>query len=159
GPAAAAPATRAAAAARPSQPAPVTGSMVPLPPPAATVSARKRAARAAHVQEQKAREEQLRQHQDLAKKLTFLNSFDNNPKPAPTQIKVATYRDGKTARAKVAALEKQGIKASLREGKDDQGAYYTVYRPAPNPKKSEKLAQDKGTAKPVSPGSSRKPQN
>ncbi|MGA7561859.1 MAG: hypothetical protein WBW55_01485, partial [Desulfobaccales bacterium] len=148
-----------AAASRPSPPAPVTGSMVPLPPPAATVSARKRAARAAHAQEQKAREEQLRQHQDLAKKLTFLNSFDNNPKPALPQIKVATYRDGKTARAKVAALEKQGIKATLREGKDDQGAYYTVYRPAPNPKKSEKLAQDKETAKPLSPASSHKPQN
>ncbi|MGD0217283.1 MAG: hypothetical protein ACLPOQ_04280 [Desulfobaccales bacterium] len=156
---AAAPAARAAAASRPSPPAPVTGSMVPLPPPAAAVSARKRAARAAHAQEQKAREEQLRQHQDLAKKLTFLNSFDNNPKPALPQIKVATYRDGKTARAKVAALEKQGIKATLREGKDDQGAYYTVFRPAPNPKKSEKLAQDKDAAKPVSPASSHKPQN
>ena len=101
----------------------------------------------------------MRQHQDVAKKLTFLNSFDNNPKPALPQIKVATYRDGKTARAKVAALEKQGIKATLREGKDDQGAYYTVFRPAPNPKKSEKLAQDKDAAKPVSPASSHKPQN
>jgi len=156
---AAAPAARAAAASRPSPPAPVTGSMVPLPPPAAAVSARKRAARAAHAQEQKAREEQLRQHQDLAKKLTFLNSFDNNPKPALPQIKVATYRDGKTARAKMAALQKQGIKATLRQGKDDQGAFYTVYRQAANPKEPEKLAQGKDKAKPISAGSSPKPQN
>ncbi len=156
---AAAPATRAAAAAKPSQPAPVTGSMIPLPPPAAAASPKKRAAHAAHVQEQKAREEQLRQHQDLAKKLTFLNSFDTTAKPAPTQIKVATYRDSKTAQAKVAALQKQGVKATLRQGKDDQGAYYTVYRQAANPKEPEKLAQGKDKAKPSSADSSSKPQN
>jgi hypothetical protein len=133
--------------------------MVPLSPPAAAASPRKRAARAAHAQEQKAREEQLRQHQDLAKKLTFLNSFDTIAKPAPPQIKVATYRDSKTAQAKMAALQKQGVKATLRQGKDDQGAYYTVYRQAPNPKEPEKLAQGKDKAKPISAGSSRKPQN
>jgi hypothetical protein len=156
---AAAPAARAAAAARPSQPGPVTGSMVPPSPPAAAVSPKKRAARAAQAQEQKAREEQLRQHQDLAKKLTFLNSFDTAAKPAPPQIKVATYRDSKTARAKMAALQKQGVKATLRQGKDDQGAYYTVYRQAANPKEPEKLAQGKDKAKPISADSSRKPQN
>ena len=156
---AAAPAARAATAARPSQPGPVTGSMVPLSPPAAATSARKRAAHAAHAQEQKAREEQLRQHQDLAKKLTFLNSLDTTAKPAPTQIKVATYRDSKTARAKMAALQKQGVKATLRQGKDDEGAYYTVYRPAANPKEPEKLAQGKDKAKPSSAGSGSKPQN
>jgi hypothetical protein len=149
----------ATAAAKPSQPGPVTGSMIPLPPPAAAASPRKRAARAAHAQEQKAREEQLRQHQDLAKKLTFLNSFDTTAKPAPTQIKVATYRDSKTAQAKMAALQKQGVKATLRQGKDDQGAYYTVYRQAANPKEPEKLAQGKDKAKPSSADSSRKPQN
>jgi hypothetical protein len=156
---AAAPAARAATAARPSQPGPVTGSMVPLSPPAAAASPRKRAARAAQAQEQKAREEQLRQHQDLAKKMTFLNSFDTTSKPAPPQIKVATYRDSKTARAKMAALQKQGVKATLRQGKDDQGAFYTVYRQAANPKEPEKPAQDKDKAKPISAGSSHKPQN
>jgi len=156
---AAAPATREAAAARSSQPGPVTGSMVPLSPPAAATSPRKRAARAAHAQEQKAQEEQLRQHQDLDKKLTFLNSLDNTTKPAPPEIKVATYRDSKTARAKMAALQKQGVKATLRQGKDDQGAYCTVYRPAANPKEPEKLAQGKDKAKPGSAASGSKPQN
>jgi hypothetical protein len=156
---AAAPATREATAARSSQPGPVTGSLVPLSPPAAATSPRKRAARAAHAQEQKAREEQLRQHQDLAKKLTFLNSLDNTTKPAPPQIKVATYRDSKAARAKMAALQKQGVKATLRQGKDDEGAFYTVYRPAANPKEPEKLAQGKDKAKPGSAVSGSKPQN
>ncbi len=156
---AAAPAARAAAAAKPAQPGPVTGSMLPLSPPAAATSARKRAAHAAHAQEQKAREEQLREHQDLAKKLTFLNSLDNTAKPAAAQIKVATYRDSKTARAKMAALQKQGVKATLRQGKDDEGAYYTVYRPAANPKEPEKLAQGKDKAKPSSAGAGSKPQN
>ncbi len=154
---AAPPAARAAAAARPAQPAAVASSMVPLSPPAAATSPKKRAARAVHAQEQKAREEQLRQHQDLAKKLTFLNSFDT--KPAPPQVKVATYRDGNAARAKVAALQKQGVKATLRQGKDDQGAYYTVFRPAATPKEPEKLAQGKDKAKPGSAGASPKPQN
>jgi hypothetical protein len=133
--------------------------MIPLSPPPAATSARKRAARAAHAQEQKAREEQLRQHQDLAKKLTFLNSFDTTGKPAPTQIKVATYRDSKMARAKMATLQKQGVKATLRQGKDDKGDYYTVYRQAANPKEPEKLAQGKDKTKPISAGSSSKPQN
>ncbi len=156
---AAGPAARAATAARSSQPEPVTGSMVPLSPPAAPVSAKKRAARAAQAQAQKAREEQLRQHQDLAKKLTFLNSFDTAAKPAPPPIKVATYRDSKTARTKMAALQKQGVKATLRQGKDDQGDFYTVYRQAANPKEPEKPAPGKDKAKPGSAASSRKPQN
>ena len=168
---AAAPATTATSARSP-HPAPVTGSMAPLPPPAAAASSKKKA-KAAQVQhEQKAREEQLRQHQDVAKKMTFLNSFDSTPKPSqkkdkdktkataakpqPAQVKVATYRDSKTAQAKMAELQKKGVKVTLKQGKDDKGACYTLYRQAPAApsNEAEKMAQSKEKAG----GAGRKPQ-
>ncbi len=148
-----------AASAKAPHTAPVTGSMAPLPPPAAAASSRKKAKSAQAQHEQKAREEQLRQHQDVAKKLTFLNSFDSTPKPGlkkdkdkgkaaaakpPAQVKVAVYRNSKSAQAKVAELQKKGIKASVKQGKDAKGACYTVYRQAPAaaPKEPEKVAQN-----------------
>jgi len=168
---AAPPATAAAGAgAKSSHPAPVAGSMAPLPPPAAAASSKKKAKSAQAQHEQKAREEQLRQHQDVAKKMTFLNSFDSTPKPGqkkdkdkskagaakpqPAQVKVATYRDSKTAHAKLAELQKKGVKASVKQGKDAQGVTYTLYRQAPaHPKEPENVAQTK-----EKPGSGRKPQ-
>ena len=111
----------------------------------------------ARAQEQKAREDQAHQErQTMARKLTFLNSFDSTPKSGqkkdktkataaksqPTQIKVGTYRDGKTAKAKMAEWQKKGVKVSLKQGKDAKGAYYTLYRqapaaPRPTPKKAK----------------------
>jgi hypothetical protein len=174
-PAAPAPHPATAAAAHAHHPKPVVGSMASLPAPAAASKNKKRAKAAARAQEQKAREEQVhRERQAMARKLTFLNSFDSAPKsgqkkdktkttaakPHPTQIKVATYRDSKTARAKMAEWQKKGVKVSLKQGKDAKGAYYILYRQAPaaasaHPQESEKLAQKK--AKPGSPGASRKP--
>ncbi len=170
----AAPAATTAAGAKSHHPAPVTGSIAPVPAPATAASAKKKAKSAQAQHEQKVREDQLRQHQDVAKKMTFLNSFDSTPKPGqkkdkdktkaaaksqPAPVKVATYRDSKTAQAKLAELQKQGVKATLKPGKDAQGACYTVYRPAPapaHPKETEKVAQTK--EKTGSPAPSRKPQ-
>lgn len=156
------------AAAKQSQPGPVIGAVVPPSPPAATTSAKKRAAKAHLAQEQKAREEQLRQHEALAKKLTFLNSFDTPARPGQkktaakstsTLVKVATYRDRKTAQAKVAELQKKGVSATLKQGHDHQGAYYTVYRQAASPKEPERLAQGKEKEKRDSTPSSSKSKN
>lgn len=168
---AAPPATTTAGAKSP-HPTPVTASMAPLPPPAAAASSKKKAKSAQAQHEQKAREEQLRQHQDVAKKMTFLNSFDSTPKlsqkkdkdktkaaaakPQPTQVKVGTYRDSKTAQAKLAELQKKGVKASVKQSKDAKGACYTVYRPAPAApaKEADKVAQSKEKTA----GAARKPQ-
>ena len=179
---AAAPATPAphaatAAAAHAPHPQPVAGSIAPLPAPAAASKSKTRAKAAARAQEQKAREEQLhRERQTMARKLTFLNSFDSTPKSGqkkdktkttaaksqPTQIKVGTYRDDKTAKARMAEWQKKGVKVSLKQGKDAKGAYYTLYRQAPaatpaHPQESEKLAQKK--EKPGNAGPSHKPRN
>lgn len=169
-PAPAAPPATASAAAKSAHPAPVAGSMAPLPPPAAAASSKKRAKAAQAQHEQKARDEQLRQHQDVAKKMTFLNSFDSTPKPSqkkdkdkatsakpqPALVKVATYRDSKTAQARMAELQKKGVKVTLKQGKDDKGASYTLYRqtPATPSKETEKTAQSKEKTG----GAGRKPQ-
>lgn len=164
-----------AAAAHAPHPQPVAGSIAPLPAPAAASKSKKRAKDAARAQEQKAREDQAhRERQTMARKLTFLNSFDSAPKsgqkkdktkssaakPQPTQIKVGTYRDGKTAKARMAEWQKKGVKVSLKQGKDAKGAYYTLYRQAPaatpaHPQESEKLAQKK--EKPSNADASHKP--
>ena len=160
--------TAASASAKSPHPAPVTGSMAPLPPPAAAASSKRKAKAAQAQHEQKARDEQLRQHTDVAKKMTFLNSFDSTPKPSqkkdkptaakpqPAQVKVAAYRDSKTAQAKVAELQKKGVKASVKESKDAKGACYTVYRPAPAApaKEADKVVQSKEKTA----GAARKPQ-
>ena len=110
----------------------------------------------------------------MARKLTFLNSFDSTPKSGQkkagtkttaaksqaAQVKVGTYRDGKIAKARMAEWQKKGVKVSLKQGKDAKGAYYTLYRQAPaaapaHPQESEKLAQKKG--KTVSAAPSHKP--
>lgn len=147
-----------AAAAPPKQGAPVTGSIAELPPSPAGA---KKKAKSGPVssRDAKAKEEEMhRLRQEVAKKLKFQNSFDTAPKTAkqkpkekeakaktaaaPTQVKVAQFRDAKAAKAKVAELQKKGIKASLKQGKDGKGAYYTVYRQsAANPQGDDKVAQ------------------
>ncbi len=164
------PTAKTTASAKVPEPAPVTGAIAPVPAPAAAATAKKQAKSSQAQQAQKAKEDQLRQErQDVAKKLTFLNSFDSTPKAGqkkdkgaaakapPAQVKVATYRDSQTAKAKMAELQKKGIKVTLKQGKDDQGATYTVYRQAPTPpKESEKVAQSK--EKPGAAAPPRKPQ-
>jgi hypothetical protein len=146
-----------AAAAPPKQGAPVTGSIAELPPSPA--GAKKKAKSASGSRDHKAKEEEIHQlRQEVAKKLKFQNSFDTAPKTAkqkpkekeakaktavaPTQVKVAQFRDAKAAKAKVAELQKKGIKTTLKQGKDGKGAYYTVYRQsAAKPQGNDKVAQ------------------
>jgi hypothetical protein len=138
-PAASAPATPVAAA--PARPAPVTGSIAPVPHPAA---AKKKAKAGTAHQDHKSREEELRQvRREVVQKLKFQNSFDTGPKAKlpkakdrdkaksqPTQVRVADYRTSKEAQARVAELNKKGVKATLKTTKDSKGALYIVYKPA-----------------------------
>jgi hypothetical protein len=157
---ASAPAPLAAAAKQPGA-APVTGSIAAVP--ASSTSAKKKSKSGSSSRDHKAREEEMhRLRQEVAGKLKFQNSFDTAPKPsklsskqkskekeakaktagAPTQVRVAQYRDAESAKAKVAELQKKGIKATLKQGKDQKGTFYTVYRQsAANSPTSEKLAQ------------------
>jgi hypothetical protein len=148
----------AAVAAKAGSPAPVAGSIAPLPPPAATSVARKKGkTRTAH-RDRKSREEELRRvRQEMVKKLRFQNSFDTGPKPRspkakdqaklharslPTQVRVAQYRSSKEARAKIAELQKKGIKATIKKTKDARGTLYSVYKiSTPSHSGSEKLAR------------------
>jgi hypothetical protein len=116
---------------------------VPTPAPDAVAPAKKaKKTPAPHLHSKD--EELKRMKEDVAKKLRFQNSLDTStyksakgkekkPKsaaktPATTSVRVGTYRDKKAAQAKVAELQKQGEKVSLKEGKDQQGVFYTVYR-------------------------------
>ena len=156
------PAPGAVAAKHPS-PGPVTGSIAAMPASATNAKKKSKSGSSASSRDAKAKEEELhRLRQEVAGKLKFQNSFDTAPKPsklagkqkskekeakakpvaAPTQVRVAQFRDAKAAKAKVAELQKKGIKATLKQGQDQKGAVYTVYRQsAANPQGSEKLAQ------------------
>ncbi|MBU4354129.1 MAG: hypothetical protein L6277_14230 [Desulfobacterales bacterium] len=141
-PPAAAPAPPTPGAAAPARPGPVTGSIAPLPPPAA---AKKKGKTGTTHRDHKAREEELRQvRQEVVRKLKFQNSFDTGPKPRlpkakdhdkaqaksqPTQVRVAEYRTSKEAQARVAELHKKGVKATLKTTKDSKGTLYIVYKP------------------------------
>jgi hypothetical protein len=123
--------------AKPERPAPVTGSIAPLPPPAA---AKKKSKTGTTHHDQKSREEELRLvRQDVAQKLKFQNSFDTGPKARlpkakdhdkaqPTQVRVAEYRTSKEAQARVVELNKKGVKATLKTTKDSKGTLYIVYK-------------------------------
>jgi hypothetical protein len=161
---AAVPAAAAVAAAPAAAPgAPVTGSIVPLPAPAAA-PAKKTKGISSH-KDKKAKEEEIRRtRQEVARKLKFLNSFDTPaPKPShlaqkskdkekqkatasktpPKQVRVGQFRDQKAARAKMAELQKKGEKVTLKQGKDQKGAYYEVLRQtATGSAKNDKLAQN-----------------
>ena len=111
------------------------------PPPAAAKKKGKTETGATH-RDPKAREEELRQvRQEVVGKLKFQNSFDTGPKAKlpkakdhdkaqPTQVRVADYRTSKEAQARVAELNKKGVKATLKTTKDSKGALYIVYKPA-----------------------------
>jgi hypothetical protein len=139
---AAAPGSPAPGNAAPTRPGPVTGSIAPLPPPAA---AKKKGKTGTTGPDPKSHEEELRQvRQEVVQKLKFQNSFDTSPKPRvgkgkdqdkaqPTQVRVADFRTDKEAQAKIAELQKKGVKATLKKTKDSKGALYIVYKPAPSP--------------------------
>jgi hypothetical protein len=165
------PAASSAAPAKMTHATPIAGSMSPLPPPATAASSKKKAKAAQAQREQKAQEDQLhRERQEVASKLTFQNSFDSTPKPGqkkektaakpqPTQVKVGTFRDCKTAQVKMTELQKKGVKVTLKQGKDAKGVFYILYRqnPATLSKDSDHLAQKKEKA--ASAGASPRPQS
>jgi hypothetical protein len=147
------PAVPAPAAAAPARPGPVTGSIAAVPPPAAAKKKGKTETGATH-RDHKSREEELRQvRQDVVPKLKFQNSFDTGPKAKqpkakdhdkaqPTPVRVAEYRTSKEAQARVAELNKKGVKATLKTTKDSKGALYIVYKPAsPIKPGAEKIVQ------------------
>jgi hypothetical protein len=152
-------------AAKPARPGPVTGSIAPVPPPAA---AKKKSKTGTSHRDHKAREEELQQvRQEVVQKLKFQNSFDTGPKPRlpkakdhdkaqGTQVRLAEYRTSKEAQARVAELHKKGVKATLKTTKDSKGTLYTVYKTtSPVQPSSAKIVQkpeksSAGTRKPKS---------
>ena len=63
-------------------------------------------------------------------------------RPQPTQVRVAEYRTSKEAQARVAELNKKGVKATLKTTKDSKGTLYIVYKPAsPVQPGAEKIVQ------------------
>jgi hypothetical protein len=98
--------------------------------------------------DQKARDDEMRRvRQEVVRKLKFQNSLDGQPKAAKAAakpkekaaagkaqaapVKVAQFRDLKAAKARMAELQKKGVKVTLKEGKDQSGPLYTVYRQGP----------------------------
>jgi len=137
-------------AAKPEHPAPVIGSIAPLPPPTAAATTKKTGKTGTVHRDPKAREEELRhERQAVVQKLKFQNSFDTGPKPRlpkskehvaaqakaggaksqHTVVRVAQYRTSKEAEAKLAELHKKGVKATLRKSKDSKGTVYVVCKP------------------------------
>jgi hypothetical protein len=159
-------------AAKSKPPSPLTGSIAPLPPAAAT---KKKAKTGVSRHDLKTREEEMRRvRREVVQKLKFQNSFDTGPKPRlpkskdhekarvksiaakspSTQVRVAQYRDSKAAQAKVNELHKKGIKATLKKTKDSKGTLYIVYKPAP----PAQLGANKLAQKPKkNSGATRKP--
>jgi len=141
------------------QPAPVTASITPLSPPVPAATAKKKSKTGASPHDPKAREEEMKRlRQEVAQKLKFQNSFDTAPKARlpktkehdkakagrsqPAQVRVGQYRTSKEAQAKVAELQKKGVKASVKKGKDAKGAIYIVSKPGSTPQSdAEKLAK------------------
>jgi hypothetical protein len=133
--------------------APVVGSITPLPPPAAARKKPKAHPTSRH--KAKSRQEELqRVRKAVVSKLKFQNSFDTGLKPRPpkskshhkkshsTQVRVGQYKTSKAAAAKVAELQKKGLKATTKKTKDARGTWFTVYKTTPSPQApSEKLAR------------------
>ncbi len=137
----------------PAAPAAAAPSPPPAPGAAASTGAppAKKAAKAAPVFHKHKEEELRKLREEMARKLKFQNSLDTGSpkiahksgkhkpkteeKAAPAKaaapaaaVKVGQFRDKKAAQAKLAELHRRGEKASLKEGKDQNGVYYAVYR-------------------------------
>lgn len=158
-------APRPAASASPTPP-PVTGSLAAMPAPAAAPAANtapgKKAAKRPSPFDQKGKDEELRRlRREVASILKFQNSRDATPtKPARAaskqkekhpaappkttakHVRVGQFRDLKTAKAKMAELQKKGEKVTLKQGKDKKGAFYEILREAPvNGREADRVAQ------------------
>ena len=157
---AAAPAPPGPGVAKPERPGPVTGSIAPLPPP----DAAKKKGKTGTTHRDKSQEEELRKvRQEVVQKLKFQNSFDTGPKARlpkakdhdkaqPTQVRVAEYRTSQEAQARVAELQKKGVKATLKKTKDSKGTVYIVYKPTspvqPGPEKIVQKPEKSSSAAP-----------
>ncbi len=163
----AAPAPPAAATAAAPATKPMTGNIAAAPSAPAPPSTKK-ARRSAALREQKAKEEELnRLRQEVASKLKFQNSFDSSPtkttraskqkdkhlataaapKASPKLVRVGQYRDAKTAKAKMAELQRRGEKVILKQGKDRKGVFYEILRENPaNTHGTERVAQKNHSA-------------
>jgi Skp family chaperone for outer membrane proteins len=166
------PAAKGPLAAKPGLPAPVTGSLAPVnPPAAATATLKKKGKTGTARRDFKSQEEELqRLRRELVQKLKFQNSFDNTPQPRssksrshekaqaksqPSLVRVARYRTSKAAQAKVTELHRKGIKAIVKQTKDAKGTWYIVYKPGHLPSGTGRLAR-----KPhKDSGASRKPKS
>jgi len=137
---------------------PVKGSIAAPPNP---VQAKKKSAKP----ETKGKEDKLEKiRQEVASKLKFQNSLDlsatrtaqpgdktkkGSDKESATAAKaqaapmiVAKYRDAAQARARLAQMQKQGEKVTLKEGKDSEGQYFAICRQVPpSPTETQKAAQ------------------
>jgi len=141
-------------------PAPIPGSITGAGAPSSPAAADKKAKKPASPRDHKAsKEEELRRlRQKMASKLKFQNSFDTSPpksgraglkqkdkdKAAKAQaapVKVARFRDAKSAKAKMAEMQKKGEKVSLKQGKDQEGAYFDLLRQAPAAPQEATVAQ------------------
>lgn len=155
-----------AAPGSPAAPTPQQGSIAAPPATAAASASHAKKTKQTAAPHRTTREEELkRMKEDVAKKLKFQNSLDTatykpakakdskakaTDKAAPALVKVGKFRDKKAAQARVAELQKQGEKVTLKEGKDNQGAYYTVYRQKsvgspPAPSVAQNKSKDAGT--------------
>ena len=116
---------------------PVKGHIVATPSPPQT---KKKSPR----QEAQAKENKLEKiRREVASKLKFQNSLDlaatrkSHPaaetkkgpdKKHTSQVVVAKFRSLDRARARVTQMRKQGEKVVLKEGKDNEGRYFVIYR-------------------------------
>jgi hypothetical protein len=142
---------------------PVKGTIAGLPGPAA---ASKKTKSGTLSRQRKARQEELRRiRREVASKLKFQNSLETGswkparPAPKPKlasarEVKVAQFRDGKAAKAKLVELQKKGEKVTLKQAKDKKGVYYVIYRQrAALAREAKTVAQEEKGAdsKPKSP--------
>lgn len=102
-------------------------------------------------QEAKAKEDKLEKiRREVASKLKFQNSLDlaatrgsktggearkgNDQEPntaskaSTSQVIVAKFRDAERAKTRLSEMRKQGEKVVLKEGKDNDGPYFAIYR-------------------------------
>ncbi len=146
---------------------PTTGSHIPLtPPPApqavkgtppqtahpAAAPAKKKGKETPSAKERQAKEEELKRlRQEVAKISKFQNKMESQPpkppgqtakeKTAPKLTKVAMFRNGAKAKEKLAELQRKGEKVTLKEGKDQEGPYFTIYRQVPAKPQETKSAR------------------
>jgi hypothetical protein len=153
------PATQAATAEEPKPAAPPTqGAVAPSQPPLAAAgkpgaaaapaptATKKKGKESAAAKEHQAQQEELRRlQQEVARLSKFQNSFEPQqskpgragskekaaPKTGPATVRVAMFRDGAKAKAKLAEMQKKGDKVTLKEGKDQEGPYFVIYRQTP----------------------------